>query len=278
MKFGIEAYNNIIKNIEGYDPESNGVDLAVAYDKKQESSESGDGYLLEEGPESTEIISYWDLIEECAPTPEFIPKPGEWTAIDCGANIGLISESFLQHGGKVYAFEPNIAAFNILKERIDQHPWVVCYNAAVSDKAGTTKLYLHKKLDGLKQEDVKSEDDYFSHVRYSQGSSLMSDKRNVDENNYQEVQSVRLCSFIRQLQSHPDVPPILILKIDVEGAEVDLLRDLLDTGIAKEIPFIFVETHEQKIPSITKELTELINRIEVGQLGGLYKNIYLNWI
>jgi len=268
MKYGLEAYNKIIRSMEGSSPEK-GVDLRVNYDKEEPTTTS---------EVATEILSYWDLIEKCAPTPESIPKPGEWTAIDCGANIGLVSQSFLEHGAKVYAFEPNIAAYNILKERMSMQDWIVCYNTAVSDKNETTKLYLHKKLDGKKQEDVNDENDYFLHVRYSQGSSLKSDKRNVDENNYQEVQSIRLCDFIRDIQNHPDIPPILILKIDVEGAEVDLLRDLLDTGIAKEIPFIFVETHEQKVPSIDKELTKIIKRIEAGQVHGLYENIYLNWI
>ena len=283
MKYGLEAYNKVLTSMEGYDSENNGVDLSVSYDKKEKSLDPECEYLLEghevpEEQDETKIVSFWDLIEKCAPSPEYIPKPGEWTAIDCGANVGEISQSFLQHGGKVYAFEPNKAVYNILKERMSEHPWIVCYNAAVSDKHETTKLYLHKKLDGLKQEDVKSEDDYFLHVRYSQGSSLKSDKRNVDENNYQEVQSVRLCDFIRQIQNHPDIPPILILKIDVEGAEVDLLRDLLDTGIAEEIPFIFVETHDQKIPSIADEMVKIRQRIEDGRKNNKYHNIYLNWM
>ena len=69
-----------------------------------------------------------------------------------------------------------------------------------------------------------------------------------------------------------------MLKIDVEGAEVDILRDLLDTGIANMIPFIFVETHDQKVPSIAEGMAEIRNRIKDGQVHGLYKNIYLNWI
>ncbi len=270
MKFGLDAYNKIITNMQDYDP-SKGVDLRISYDMDDPPE------FVAEATEP-EVVSYWDLIVECAKTPEAVPKPGEWTAIDCGANIGEISLSFLQKGAKVYAFEPNKAAFNILEQRLTDHPWIVCYNMAVSDKNEHTKLYLHKKLDGKKQQDIKNEDDYFLHVRYSQGSSLKSDKRNVDESNYQEVQSIRLCDFIRNIQGRSDVPPILILKIDVEGAEVDLLRDLLDTGIAKEIPFIFVETHEQKIPSVTKELTKIIKRIEAGKMHGLYQNIFLNWM
>ena len=109
--------------------------------------------------------------------------------------------------------------------------------------------------------------------KISTDASEVSGRFNHDPGMTHKVAIVDLTRYIFELDKDID-----ILKIDVEGAEVDLLRDLLDTGIAKEIPFIFVETHEQKIPSITKELTELINRIEVGQLGGLYKNIYLNWI
>ena len=252
----IDAYNRSLANEQ---PQQIGSDQAI-------------------DPDAPEIQGYWDLIESCAATPEMIPKPGEWTAIDCGANIGEISLSFLEHGAKVYAFEPNNVAYTILEERLKDHPWIVTYNKAVSDKYGTTKLYLHKKLQGQRIHENETDDEVYRHIKYSQGCSLKSDKRNVDEENYQEIETVRLCDFIKKLQDHPEVPPILILKIDVEGAEVDLLRDLLDTGIAEQIPFIFVETHDQKVPSIADEMAKIRKRIDDGKENGQYHNIFLNWL
>ncbi len=134
MEFGLDAYNKVINNMQTR-AQSEGVDLKVLYDKDDPPSK------LETEPD---VVSYWDFIVDCARTPDAVPKPGEWTAIDCGANIGEISSSFLDKGAKVYAFEPNKAAFNILEQRMSDHPWVVCYNMAVSDKNENTKLYLHK--------------------------------------------------------------------------------------------------------------------------------------
>ena len=68
------------------------------------------------------------------------PPPGEWIAIDCGANIGELTQSFLKQGGLVYAFEPNKAAYEYLHKRAVNLPQVKCYNKAVSDKSGTMKL------------------------------------------------------------------------------------------------------------------------------------------
>jgi FkbM family methyltransferase len=206
------------------------------------------------------------------------PPPGRWVAIDCGANIGVLTQAFMKEGGLVYAFEPNAAAYEYLHQRAVGVPQVRCYNKAVSDKNGTMKLYMHRKLEGEKYvHHNESEETFLKHVNYSQGCSLKGDKRNVNENHYQEVECIRLCDFIRTLQASDEVPPIFILKIDVEGAEVDLLRDLLDTGIAEEIPFILVEAHDEKVPSITEEMAVIRKRIDEGREYGKYHNIFLNW-
>ena len=47
--------------------------------------------------------------------------------------------------------------------------------------------------------------------------------------------------FIDFLQALPE--PISILKMDIEGAEIEILEKLLDTGLHTKIALIFVETH-----------------------------------
>ena len=206
------------------------------------------------------------------------PPPGEWIAIDCGANVGELTKSFYEKGALVYAFEPNKAAFEYLDARVNT-PSIKCYNKAVSDKSGTMKLYMHRKLKGVEYRHWKEDEQAFrDHINFSQGCSLKFDKRNVDEDHYQEVECIRLCSFIQKIMNDPTLPDIFLLKIDVEGAEVDLLRDLLDTGLAKKIPVILVETHDQKVPSIADEMANIRKRIDAGRMHGLYHNIHLNWI
>jgi FkbM family methyltransferase len=188
---------------------------------------------------------------------EFEFKDGS-VAIDCGANVGQVTH-FLSEAGfeKVYSFEPNLHAFNILQKRFADNPKVECMPKAVtnSSKSGPGKLYFHKKAN---QDQVK----------YSTGSSTAADKHNVDENNFMVVEMVGIGDFIKSLDR-----PVGMLKIDVEGTEADILNDLFDSGLVNEIGQIFVETHERKVPSSQNDMKLIRERIEKEGI----KNIHLEW-
>jgi FkbM family methyltransferase len=179
-------------------------------------------------------------------------------AIDCGANVGQVTH-FLSEAGfeKVYSFEPNLHAFNVLQKRFAGNSKVECLPKAVtnSSKSGPGKLYFHKKAN---QDQVK----------YSTGSSTASDKHNVDENNFMVVEMVGISDFIKSLDR-----PVGMLKIDVEGTEADILNDLFDSGLISEIGQIFVETHERKVPSSQNDMKLIRERIEKEGI----KNIHLEW-
>lgn len=178
--------------------------------------------------------------------------------IDCGANVGDITNFFQQIGAKVFAFEPNKHAFKILDKRYYNNKNVVCINKGVGSKddAGIKKLFLHESAEE-------------NQVMYSTGCSIVKDKENVNSENYEEIEIVNLGLFIKALDK-----PVKVLKIDIEGAEVNLLNDLLDTGLIRDIPYVFVETHEKKIPSLLESTEKLKARIfNEGHL-----NINLNWI
>ena len=64
--------------------------------------------------------------------------------IDCGANVGNITQKFLTECDVVHAFEPNPYAFKKLKERFLFNPNVFCYENAVLSKEDIVKLYLHE--------------------------------------------------------------------------------------------------------------------------------------
>ena len=177
--------------------------------------------------------------------------------IDCGANIGDITDTFQRAGATVLAFEPNKHAFRVLRNRFYKNPRVKCFPMAV---AGTNhkkkKLFLHERA---------SEDQ----LLHSTGSSLIEDKNNIDKDEYTLVETIRLSSFIKMIKQK-----IKVLKVDIEGAEVELINDLIDSGVARDIPYIFVETHENKIPSLVESTATLKERIKEEN----YSNINLNWI
>ena len=67
---------------------------------------------------------------------------------------------------------------------------------------------------------------------------------------------------------------IKVLKLDIEGEEINVINQLIDKNIHKNIENIVVETHEEKIPELKKEtdaLKEKINRLQIN-------NIHFNWI
>ena len=45
--------------------------------------------------------------------------------IDCGANVGKITEYFLLRGAQVIAFEPNKFAYSYLKEKFNIHNLII---------------------------------------------------------------------------------------------------------------------------------------------------------
>ena len=108
--------------------------------------------------------------------------------IDCGANVGNITDRLLKECDEVHAFEPNPHAFKILNQKFLFNPRVTCYNKAVLDRNDIVKLYFHENSD-------KNE------VLWSTGSSLLNFKGNVLKDKHIEVDAIDLCKFIEDLNS-----------------------------------------------------------------------------
>ena len=172
-------------------------------------------------------------------------RPGE-IAIDCGANVGLFTTRMAESGATVYAFEPNAAAYDQLLRNTARYPNVKAIRAAVTARPGSVQLYLHK---------WDAEDP----VHWSTGSSLLKAKKNVSGENFAIVDGVSLAHFIRELGQR-----VSILKMDVEGAEVEVLNQLLDEGLHTEISHAFVEVHDRKVRELvepTRLLRERLDRL-----------------
>lgn len=177
--------------------------------------------------------------------------------IDCGANVGDISALFLETGASVIAFEPDPVAHAILVERFRSHPRFTLYDKAVSDHEGSAPIYFHRYRRGAGGRE------------FTTSSSLVAEKRNVDTGYSMEVGLVDLSAFVASLGRRVDV-----LKLDVEGAEIDILRKMLAEATYERIGLMLVETHEKKIPGHAREVESL--RQEISEKG--IRNIHLNWI
>lgn len=176
--------------------------------------------------------------------------------IDCGANVGDISLKLAKKGARVYAFEPNPYAFDVLSERLKKFDKVTCINKGVWDKNVKTSLFFHKNS---KQD----------RVFWSFGSSILRDKVNIDSYDSVDVELIDLTEFIDQLDTEID-----LLKIDIEGAECEVLQKLIEQEQYNKIKLIVVETHDQKIAG-QKEKTDKIREMIKHQN---IKNIKLSWL
>lgn len=62
-------------------------------------------------------------------------------AIDCGANIGEISERIAATGATLFCFEPDDVLLPDLIKRLAPYPTATVFPVAVSTNSGTAKLY-----------------------------------------------------------------------------------------------------------------------------------------
>lgn len=174
--------------------------------------------------------------------------------IDCGANIGEISQLMVDRGAEVYAFEPDPYALKKLTQRFKGVGNIKIHNKAVSNKSGRLKLFFREEHDQ-------------DPVMFSVGSTLIDEKNDIDESKFCEVDVISLKEFIRQFEY------IKILKLDIEGAECDILEDLLDSDDIFKFGLVLVETHEKWIPSQKERLAKIKETIKMKNV----TNTYLNW-
>ncbi len=176
--------------------------------------------------------------------------------LDCGANVGGITSYLSLTGAKIYAFEPDPVAFKILKQRCKKKINVECINKGVWDKDAVIKLYRHKKM--------RKEESSFTI-----GSSIIASKNTIDSSSYHEIEVIDLLNFIRQLNKKVD-----LVKVDVEGAETEILKKIIAGDAYRLFNTMYVETHETKIPGLAEELNAIKQQMKEKGIS----NIKLNWI
>ena len=154
------------------------------------------------------------------------------TCIDLGANIGAYTRKMAFGAKQVIAFEPDPWACAELRANVADLDNVKIENAAAGACEKTVLLYRHARFD-------------IDPALYSEASSVIAEKRNLKEEDAVEVRQIDFIRYIEGLDEE-----VGVLKIDIEGAEVDLLESMLDRpDVLARIDNIFAETHESGIPA-----------------------------
>ncbi len=168
-------------------------------------------------------------------------RPGD-VVIDCGANVGEVSARLAATGATVIAFEPDPYAFGKLSERLADCDNVTLHQQAVSTEAGTLKLMRASNFDdNPKGGSVKS--------------TLLSGGRGISEEDSIEVEVIDFVAYLRDLVAKSG--PVAFLKMDIEGAELALLREMDEVGLFADIRCLVAETHERKFKDLRSDYRAL---------------------
>lgn len=141
--------------------------------------------------------------------------------VDVGANIGiytLIASSKIRKG-RIYSFEPIPAVQNTLYQNIrinHLEDKVTVVNKVVSDKTGQERFVIH---------DISE----YSHISSNQGSKSIL------------IDSVKLDDFCKNQR----IDHIDIIKIDVEGAELKVLKGMENALKMGKVRFLIAELNSR---------------------------------
>ena len=175
--------------------------------------------------------------------------------IDCGANVGEFTKLFLEKGFIVDAFEPDPIAINELKKKCKNNKNLNLFQSAVGLKDNTQKLFRYRKFD---------ENDPYS----TQGSSLL-DYRSGTNKPFVEIKVIDFINHINKQKKE-----ISLLKMDIEGSEIEILNKIIDLNMHDKIKYIFVETHERFSHKLGLETAKL--KLHIKNLN--INNINLDWV
>ncbi|SDI56221.1 FkbM family methyltransferase [Lutimaribacter saemankumensis] len=186
-------------------------------------------------------------------------EPGD-VVLDCGANVGAVCEPLARTGAIVHAFEPDPYAFGQLSERVGKYDNVTLHNVAVGTKKGTVKL---QRAEGFDDDPARN----------SVKSTILEGGRSTAEGDTVDVELIDFPKFVKALlKKHGK---IAFLKMDIEGAELELMEKMFAADMFENIKLTVVETHEKKFKDLRPRFARL--REDVGAKYPVTK-INLDWI
>jgi FkbM family methyltransferase len=176
-------------------------------------------------------------------------KPGD-VVLDCGANVGEVTLPLARTGAEVHAFDPEPFAFEKITKATQVFANVTLYNAAVGISAGSVKLMrAHNFSDNPRGASVKS--------TVISGGRMINEQENDD--NTIDAELVSLPDFLSTL--HGRNGDLTLLKMDIEGAELDILEVMFEQDLFDKVRLTVVETHENKFKDLRPRFKEIRKKV-----------------
>ena len=138
----------------------------------------------------------------------------------------------------VHCFEPQAQCYAYLQSKF-------------SDQIATNKLALHNY--GLA--DFDGERDLFGGSTRSIAASLFADKNDINNIETEKCKFIRASTFV---QRHIRRMDFTLMKLNCEGGEVLILRDLMQSGAIHLLNSIYIDFDIRKIPSQRSEEPKLL--------------------
>lgn len=161
--------------------------------------------------------------------------------IDLGANCGKTIDSFLEEypDAIVHGFEPTPSLSAKLKEKYKDNLNVTIHACAVGIEDG--------------------EKDFFINPTDPQSNTLMKNQKCKDywAVDYQSPIKVKVIDFTEWLKSHIGQYKRIVVKMDIEGAEYEILPKMLLEGLVEACDEMRIEYHRRMYSVSKKEHRDL---------------------
>jgi FkbM family methyltransferase len=156
--------------------------------------------------------------------------------VDLGANLGQgyswFSRYYNSSNTFFELFEPNPYCFTELQKLPDvKNNKIKVYNVGVGPIAGNFKFYGISQKEGGK---------------FSEGGSIVEDHNSIMyPKHHDPATNVKIINFSEFLKQKSKEFKTIVVKMDIEGAEVDLLEKMINDNSIKLISYLYVEFHSQ---------------------------------
>lgn len=186
-------------------------------------------------------------------------KPGD-LVMDCGANMGVVTELLAATGADVIAFEPDPFAFGTLTQKFADVGNVTLVNAAVGVGSGTIRLM---------RADNFGENPEGASVK----STILDGGRRIDAENSVEVTLLDFPTLVREKVAERG--EIAFVKMDIEGAELEILEVMDRDSLFEHVRALVAETHERKFKDLRERYKALREGVAQKYPAG---KVNLDWI
>lgn len=186
-------------------------------------------------------------------------RPGD-LAVDCGANVGSITARLAQSGADVIAFEPDPVAFEALEQATSGFEAVTLERGAVGVTSGAITLF---RGEGFEANPVAA----------TRRSTTVPGGNRVDEESGFDVPLINLPEKLTQWSDARG--EIAFLKLDIEGAELDILTEMLRLNLFERVKLTVAELHGYKFPALRPEFLALRETLTKRYP---QTRVYLDWI